>query len=163
MRTSPHVCVSAVLVCALAGCAAVSDISGAVAGLAAGAATANPGIAIAVGIGVRAATREGLRYVTRVRHESEQDAIATAVAQLSVGEAQSWSLDRKLPGDVHGEVRVLRVIETRLTLCKEIAFSILEREEETAPAWFTTVACREGERWKWAAAEPAVDRWGNLQ
>jgi hypothetical protein len=157
-------CVGALLACFFSGCAAVSDIAGAGAGFAAGAVTANPAVAIAAGIGVRAATRETLKYVTRRRHEDEQDAIAAAVAELSVGETQPWALDRRVARDTHGEVRVLRAIETPLASCKEIAFSIIEGESESAPGtWFTTVACREGTRWRWAAAEPAVDRWGNLQ
>jgi len=29
--------------------------------------------------------------------------------------------------------------------------------------WLLTTACRQGEAWKWAAAEPATERWGSLQ
>jgi hypothetical protein len=73
-------------------------------------------------------------------------------------------LDRSVAHDEVGEVRVLRVIETPLTLCKEIAFSVIDREAANPKhTWFTASACREGDRWKWAAAEPAVERWGSLQ
>ncbi|HZN23991.1 MAG TPA: hypothetical protein VFB75_07175 [Burkholderiales bacterium] len=45
-----------------------------------------------------------------------------------------------------------------------MAFSVVESgHESVSGAWFTTIGCREGATWKWAAAEPAVDRWGNLQ
>jgi hypothetical protein len=102
--------------------------------------------------------------VTRRRHQEEQDAIAAAVADTPVGEIRQWALDRKAGRDTHGEVRVLRAIETPLASCKEAAFSIVDGDDQSASTtWFTTFACREGERWKWAAAEPAVDRWGNLQ
>jgi hypothetical protein len=154
------------LVCcaALTGCAVVSDISGAAAGFAAGAATANPAVGVGVGITVRAATREAVTRLARKQHALEQNAIATAAGDLSVGETQRWSLERAIVRDTHGEVRVLRAIKTPLAVCKEVAFSIADKADENASvAWFTTTACREGARWKWAAAEPAVERWGNLQ
>jgi hypothetical protein len=111
----------------LTGCAAVSDISGAVAGLAAGAATANPAVGIGVGIGVRAATAEMLRHVGRVRQSSEQDAISAAIGDAAPGETRPWSLDRNVGADTHGEVRVLRVIDTPIATCREIAFSVPAR------------------------------------
>jgi hypothetical protein len=124
-------------------------------------------VAIAVGIGVKAATREGLKHVARQRRQDEHDAIAAVVSDMRVGESRAWGHERKLGPDAHGEVRVLRVIETPLTTCKEIAFSlaaaVIDLEEGAPAPWFTTVACREGDTWKWALAEPAVDRWGNLQ
>jgi hypothetical protein len=164
MSIRSAVCLGGFFTCVLSGCAAVGDITGAVAGLAAGAASANPAVAIAVGLGVRAATREGVKYVTRRRHEDEQDAIAAAAADLRVGETQLWAVRSKIARDTRGEVRVLRAIETPLATCKEIAFSVSDSEVETAVgSWFTTIACREGTRWRWAAAEPAVERWGNLQ
>jgi hypothetical protein len=156
-------CVAA-LACSLAGCAAVGDVTGAVAGLVSGAVTANPAVGISVGIAVRAGTNEAVRSVSRKRQRNEQDAIAAVAAGLDVGEAAPWAVDQRLAGDAYGEVRVLRVIETPLTRCKELLFSVLEGEEENAPrAWFTTTACEGDQAWRWAAAEPAVDRWTNLQ
>jgi hypothetical protein len=29
--------------------------------------------------------------------------------------------------------------------------------------WYAARVCQQGVRWKWADAEPAVARWGNLQ
>jgi hypothetical protein len=148
----------------VSGCAVVSDISGAAAGIAAGTATANPAVGIGVGMTVKAATREAVTRLARKQHNAEQDAIAAAASDLRVGQTQHWSLDRKISRDTHGEVRVLRVIESPLAACKELAFSIADKAAQNAsPVWYTTTACREGSRWKWAAAEPAVDRWGYLQ
>ena len=156
--------VAASLLAVLSGCAAVSDVTGAIAGFAAGAATANPAIGIGVGIAVKAATREGIQYVSRRRQQNEQDAIAAVVAETNAGESRSWGFDRRLGGDSYGEVRVLRVIDTPLTVCKEVAFSVSDGGESIAsPAWFTTIACRADGRWSWAAAEPAVGRWRSLQ
>lgn len=148
---------------ALGGCAAVGDITGAVAGLAAGAATANPAIGISVGIATRAAAREGLQWFARRQQGDEQAAIVAAAAQLGVGESGRWSVVQPITGDARGEVRVVRLIETPLARCKEVAFSVVNGESDAAPLWFTTVACHDGLMWRWAAAEPAVARWGNLQ
>lgn len=158
------VCVAAAACASIAGCASVGDITGAVAGLASGAATANPAVGISVGVAVRAGTNEAIRTVSRNRQRNEQDAIAAAAAVLAAGESAAWAVDQRVTGDAHGEVQVLRVIETPLALCKELLFSVAAGDEEAGPpAWFTTTACRQGERWKWAAAEPAVERWFNLQ
>jgi hypothetical protein len=156
--------VAALAACSLAGCAAVGDVTGAIAGLVSGAATANPAVGISVGIAVRAGMNEVVRTVSRKRQRNEQDAIAAVAAELDVGEAAPWAVDQRVAGDAYGEVRVLRVIATPLALCKELLFSVVEGEEENLPrAWFTTTACREGVAWRWAAAEPAVERWMNLQ
>lgn len=148
----------------LPGCAAVGDVTGAVAGVVSGAITANPAVGIAVGVSVRAATNEAVNYVSRTRQRKEQDAIAAAVAETGVGESRPWAVDQRVTGDAFGEVRVVRVIRTPLALCKEALFSVVEGEgKHVSPAWFSTIVCEDGGRWKWAAAEPAVERWGNLQ
>ena len=148
---------------AFGGCAAVGDITGAVAGLATGAATANPGVGISVGILVRSGTNELMDRVTRKRKALEHEAIAAA-AEMNVGESRAWAVDQKLIGDARGEVTVLRVIDNSLTLCKELLFSITEEKDgDVRRTWFTTSACRHDDGWKWAAAEPAVQRWLNLQ
>ena len=149
------------LLCTLCGCASVADVAGAVAGLASGAATGNPAVGIGVGVSVRAAANEGVRYVARRRQQNEQDAVASVVAEMKVGETRPWAVDQRVAGDAHGEVRVVRLIKTPLTVCKEILFSVVGDEAPTV--WFSTTACDEGGQWRWAAAEPAVDRWVNLQ
>lgn len=163
MTQALRLSVFAVAAC-LTGCAAVGDLTGAVAGLVSGAITANPAVGIAVGVSVRAATNEAVNHVSRQRQENEQDAIAAAVAEMGVGESRAWAVDQRVTGDAHGEVRVVRVIQTPLALCKEALFSVVESKgENVSPAWYSTTVCEDGGRWKWAAAEPAVERWGNLQ
>jgi hypothetical protein len=34
--------------------------------------------------------------------------------------------------------------------------------DDAARAWFSANICRQDQRWKWAIAEPAVERWGSL-
>lgn len=147
----------------VSGCAAVGDITGAVAGLASGAATGNPAVGISVGIAVRAGASELVDRVVRKRKENEQDAIAGVVADMNVGEVRAWAVDQKLRGDAYGEVRVLRAIPNSLTLCKELLFWVAEAGDDETRAWFTTTACQHAGGWKWAVAEPAVERWINLQ
>ena len=147
---------------ALAGCAAFGDVTGAVAGLVSGAATANPAVGISVGIAVRAGTNEALDRIAVARRRNEQDAIAAVAADLNPGDTGAWAVDQQVAGDARGEVRVLRVIETPLAFCKELAFSVVG-EKDGQPEWFATTACRVGETWQWAGAEPAVSRWTNLQ
>lgn len=150
-------------VCAcLPGCASVADVAGALAGLASGAISANPAVGIGVGIATRAAVTEAEQRVAFVRRRNEQDAIAAAIAEAGVGETRPWSVQHRVTGEVAGEVRVIRVIDSALAVCKEAVFSVAS-DEPAGTLWFSTTACDEGGRWRWAAAEPAVERWGNLQ
>jgi hypothetical protein len=152
------------LAASLAGCSVIGDISGAVAGIATGAATANPIVGIGVGVAVKAGMDTAGKYVSRSRKRHEHDAIAAAVAETGVGETRSWSVDQRVTGDAHGEVRVVRLIESSLAVCKEVVFSVVETKDQRAsPAWFATTLCRDDTGWAWATAEPAVDRWLTLQ
>ena len=153
---------SLVLAACLSGCAAVGDLAGAVAGIASGAATANPAVGVGVGIAVKAAVTEGVNRVSLSRRRNEQDAIAAAIADADVGESRPWAVDQRVAGDAHGEAHVVRLIETPLAQCKEVLFSVAPQEDAES-AWFSTTVCHEGGRWRWAGAEPAVERWGNLQ
>lgn len=146
---------------ALAGCNQVADVAGAVAGGGAALASGNPALAIGVGIGVRAATAAGIRYVVRSRQGAEQDEVAAVIGTLAPGEVRRWRIRHTIPlGNEEGEVRLVREIDNALAPCREALFSV---EEDGARHWFLTTACRQGESWKWAAAEPAVPRWGSLQ
>jgi hypothetical protein len=61
-------------------------------------------------------------------------------------------------------VRLVRILDSALGTCREALFSVAAGEAPDAPRqWFLTTACRYGDRWKWAAAEPATERWGSLQ
>ena len=149
----------------LAGCSAVGGLTGAAASFATAVATANPVIGLTVGIGVKAATDATVKTVQRRRQQTEQDAIATAVSDMQPGESRVWHARHIAgTGTEHGEVRVVRAFETPLATCKEILFSVIDGDDANATrAWFATTACLRGDRWKWAAAEPAVERWGSLQ
>lgn len=145
----------------LGGCAAVSDVAGLAAGGGAGAATGNPVIGYAVGISVRAGVDEVRRYVVRRRQQGEQDAITDAAGTAPVGESRPWQIRHTIPIDnARGELAVVREYATPLATCREVVFSVVDADH---PSLFTTSLCRQATRWKWAAAEPAVDRWGFLQ
>ncbi len=151
----------------LAGCnSSLGGIVGAVTGTAAAVGSGNPAVGAAVGVGTRAAADYGIRRVSRRWHRTEQDALAAAVGAMRVGEARPWEVRHDLPfGNKRGEVRVLRAVETPLAECREVLFSVASGEgPDAARRWFVTSACRQAERgWKWAAAEPATERWGSLQ
>ncbi|QOT80528.1 hypothetical protein [Cupriavidus basilensis] len=153
-----------VLAAALAtGCSSVGDLTGAVAGVATGAVTGNPALAAGVAIGVSAATDAGAKYVLRNWQQAEQDSIAATIGAMPVDAQQRWEIRHPLPyANEHGWVRVVRVIRTPLAECREALFSV-DDDARQQRAWFLTTACRQPAGWKWAAAEPAVPRWGNLQ
>jgi len=149
------------------GCASIGAAGGAAAGAATGIVTANPAIGIGVGIAVQAATDVAVNTFMRNMHEDQQNAIATLVGALPVGGTQTWSVKHKLPiENGHGEVRVTHAFASPLALCKEFVFSVRDGNGPNAPEqWFTASACHDegGAGWKWASAEPAVERWGALQ
>jgi surface antigen len=146
------------LIALLPGCRAVSDVAGVVAAAGTGSATANPAVGIAVGIAVRAGVDELRKYVVRERQEGEQDAIAAAAGSAPLGEPRPWEIRHTIPiGNERGELQAVREIATPLATCREIVFSVVDDGEREL---FTTTLCRKGDGWKWAAAEPAVERWG---
>jgi predicted secreted protein len=149
----------------LGACSSFSQITGLITGGAAGAATGSPAVGFLVGVTVDAAANAGTSYVTRVWHGAEQDAIARAAADVPEGGEVAWKIVHPLPiGNEHGRLRVVRAIASPLAECKEIAFSVDEGAGETLKqAWFVTSVCQQDKTWKWAAAEPAVERWGYLQ
>jgi hypothetical protein len=149
----------------LAGCNSFSQITGLITGGAAGAITGSPAVGFLVGVTVDAATNAGVSYVTRVWHGAEQDAIARAAADVPEGGEAAWQIRHPLPiGNEQGQLRVVRAIDSPLAECKEIAFSVDEGTgEKLKREWFVTSICKQDKTWKWAAAEPAVERWGYLQ
>jgi hypothetical protein len=84
---------------------------------------------------------------------------------MDVGDRRPWKIRHDIPiGNEHGEVQVTRVIATPIALCKELIFSVDSGSgEDLKRALYTTQACQDGRQWKWALAEPAVERWGSLQ
>lgn len=149
----------------LNGCSSIGGIAGAAAGVASGIVSSNPAVGYAVGIGVQAATDATTKYVFRHWQQAEQDEIAAIAGHLDLDHSSRWAITHSLPyGNEHGEVRVTRVFNTPLALCKEILLSIdTGKEAQLKRAWYTANVCRNDDIWKWAVAEPAVKRWGSLQ
>ena len=150
----------------LGGCSSLGAISGAVVGASTGAATANPIVGFAVAVGVNSGVDALQRYVARVRQGAEQDVLATAAGEMAVGEVRTWQIVHSIPlfDDEHGEMQVMRSIDTPLTDCREVLFTVDDGYGNGGPrARYDTDACRNSDGWKWAAAEPAVERWGYFQ
>jgi hypothetical protein len=164
-RTAALLAAAAAACAAMSGCASIGAASGAAAGVATGAVTTNPAVGLAVGIAVQAVTDEAVKRVSKSLHTDQQVAIAFAAGASAIGETRPWRVDHMLPiENGHGEVRVLRAFNSALTSCKEFAFSVVDGDEPNAHAdWFLATACQQPSGWKWASAEPAVERWGNLQ
>lgn len=153
---------AALLVLLLGGCTSAGNIVGVVAGAAAGGATANPAVGFGVGVGVAAVSDYTIRRVSRSWHGGEQDAIAASAGSLEVGGSGDWRIQHSLPfGNEHGRLQVVRAIENPLAPCKQVLFSVEEKGEPAA--WYSVDICQQQEGWKWASAEPAVERWGFLQ
>ena len=154
-----------VAVLLLAGCKAAPQIAATVAGGAAGAATANPAVGFAVGVATDAAANYVFRYYGRTRQQAEQDAIAQVAGLLPPGGEANWKIEHDIPiGDEHGTLQVVRQIDNPLALCKQVMFSVDEgKGEKLKRAWYSADICHQADWWKWASAEPAVERWGFLQ
>lgn len=156
-------CAGAALVAS--GCGSIGAASGAAAGAASGLVTANPAVGIGVGIAVQAATDEAVNRYMREMHGDQQNMIASLAGSMPVGDAKPWRVKHTLPiENGHGEVRVTRAFTSALAICKEFVFSVVDGDDANAPThWFTGSACLQDKGWKWASAEPAVERWGTLQ
>lgn len=132
----------------------------------AGAISKDATVGAAIGLGVAAGANAGLLYVERHIHNDTQNSIAAAAGSLSEGDVATWHSTHTVPIelDEHGQVAVSRAIEGPDFSCKEIIFSV---DRDKLPArersFFTAYICRDGERWRWATAEPATARWGSLQ
>ena len=145
----------------LASCRSVGDVAGVLAAAGTGSASANPAVGIAVGIAVRSGVNEVVKYVVRRRHTGEQDAIAEAAGAAPLGAARPWEIRHTIPiGNARGELQAVREFATPLTTCREIVFTVDDGEDRDV---LTTTLCHQADGWKWASAEPAVERWGFLQ
>jgi hypothetical protein len=149
----------------LAGCDSIGAISGTVVGVASGAGTTNPVVGYAVGVGTQAAVDSLVKYISRKRQQYEQDRIADIVGKLEPGQTAAWKVDHDVPlGNEHGDVTVVGLIDNRLARCKRVVFTVIDGDAPDSPrATFVTMACAEGQMWKWAMADPATERWGTLQ
>jgi hypothetical protein len=146
------------------GCHDLSTIAGIATGSAAGAATANPAIGFAVGVGVSASADFLGSYIERVRAGAEQDAIAETAGALPAGGEAPWAIRHTIPiGNEQGELRVIDVITTPIAVCKEVIISVIDKDDPSAPHQdYVASVCRNPKGWKWATAEQAVARWGPL-
>ena len=162
LRAVPVLLAAGVL---LSGCKAIPQIAGFVSGASIGAATGSPALGFAVGVATDAAVNAGQRFYGRSRSNAEQNAIADVAGPLGLGGHGDWRIEHIIPiGNEHGELWVVRLIPTPLTLCKEIVFSVDDgKGPKLKRAWYTASICHRADRWKWASAEPAVPRWGYLQ
>jgi hypothetical protein len=148
----------------LVGCKAMPQITAAVVGGAAGGATGNPAVGFAVGVATDAAANYVVHYYGRRRQQAEQDAIAQIAGDVPLGTEANWKIEHDIPiGDEHGVLQVVREIDTPLALCRQIIFSVDEgKGAKLQRAWYSADVCHQANRWKWASAEPAVERWGYL-
>ena len=149
----------------LAGCQSLTNVFAVGTGLVVGGATSNPALGFFAGVAVDAAGTYAQRTYSRTRAHAEQEAIAGAAGDLAVGGGADWKIEHTIPiGNEHGELKVVRLIESPLATCKEVVFSVVDGHGPTAPrAWYDADICRERDHWHWASAEPAVERWGFLQ
>jgi hypothetical protein len=149
-----------------AGCNSSSpQVIAVVTGGIAGASTGSPAVGFLIGVATDAGANYIVRYIGRTRQGAEQDAIAEVAGDLPVGTQASWKIEHTIPiGNEHGRLQVVRAIDSPLAACKEIAFSVDEgKGDKLKASWFTSDVCKQAQTWKWASAEPAVERWGFLQ
>jgi hypothetical protein len=134
----------------------------------AGSITNNAAVATGIGLGAVAAARAGVQYTQRVAHTNTQDQIASAAGPLAVGAVAPWKAVHSVPieEDEKGRVTVSRTISSGVLECKEIVFSVdrdATKDRAADSAFYVASVCRDGDKWKWASAEPATPRWGSLQ
>jgi hypothetical protein len=152
----------------LAGCSTVGGLAGAVAGITTGSFTSNPAVGIAVSVSVKALTDAQVKKLLRSLQQDEQDEIAALAGTMTPGEIRQWQVRHVIPyGNNQGDMQVTRVIDTPLASCREVMFTVVDRKaaapsDDVPRAWFAANVCRQDSRWKWAIAEPAVERWGSL-
>jgi hypothetical protein len=161
---------AAVALCS-AGCSSLlSEGSATAAGVAgtavAASVTKNAAAAAGIGLGVLAAAQSGVRALERNYHGHQQDLIAGIAGELPVGQVAPWHSEHaiQLEPDEAGRVTVSRVISATDLACKEIVFSVDHTEEaKTLSSFYVATICKDSAKWRWATAEPATARWGNLQ
>lgn len=163
----------------------VSDASALGVGGVVGAATGNPLLGVAAGLGARYGLDEAYRYGERRFYGNAQDEIAHAGGRADIGEVVPWTYEGPLDiGDARGRVEAVRGFGTSLR-CRLIIFTVepLGRpplaggEGRSRPVEpvdtasdlpdgtnvFTTTICRTPDGWEWAESRPSTARWGGLQ
>jgi len=169
--TAPRLILAAGLAAATAGCSSLlSEGSATAAGVAgtavAATVTRNPAVSAGIGLGVLAGAQAGVRAIERSYHGQQQDLIAGIAGDLAVGQVAPWESKHllELEPDEAGRVTVSRVISATGLSCKEIVFSVDHtKDATTTSAFYVATICKDSVQWRWATAEPATARWGNLQ
>ena len=159
------------LALASAGCSSLlSEGSATAAGVvgagAAATVTKNAAVSAGIGLGVLAGAQAGVRAVERSYHGHQQDRIAEVAGGLDVGQVAAWQSRHllQLEPNEAGRVTVSRVISATELACKEIVFSVDHVEDKATPSsFYVATICKDSAQWRWATAEPATARWGNLQ
>jgi hypothetical protein len=153
--------------CLLTGCGSLisvgaSDAAGVAGAGAAASVTKNAATAAAIGIGAQSIALEGVHYLQRRVHRTEQQAIAVTAGPLDRGGVVNWAVSHSLPleDNEHGQLTVSRVFGSGSLVCKEIVFSVVNKNRSE---FYVATICWNGNSWAWATAEPAVARWGGLQ
>jgi hypothetical protein len=145
----------------LSGCNQIGPFAGAAAALVTGAGTANPGVAVAVGLAVNAGVSQLEKVYARRRERNEQDHIAGAAGPLAVGDTAAWRVQHTIPiGNEHGTVTVLADVPNPLGQCREVLFTVQDGKEASD---FVSHVCLDNGQWTLADAEPAVERWSFMQ
>lgn len=139
--------------------AAVSSAS--TAGIASGVASATGSalVGAAAGVGAGIGIDMGIKYAERRIHRNAQDAVALAAGRLAIGQSARWNVDAWFPlSERHGTVEVARSFGKAIP-CKDVVFTV----DDDDNLYVTTVCADKRGQWRWALAEPTVDRWGALQ
>jgi hypothetical protein len=157
-----HAVALSMAVLVLGGCAeggsALSNIGSAGVAAAVGSAI-NPAVGLVAGVATAYGFDQGVKYGERRTHGNVQQAIADAAGPLGIGEAAAWEVTEELPlSGRSGTVQVARSFGVAIP-CKDIVFTV----EDDGDLYAATL-CRNGiGPWRWATAEPTVQRWGTLQ
>lgn len=143
-----------------------ADAAGVASAGIAGAVSKDATVGAAIGLGVASLAGTGVQYAERRVHRTEQDSIAQAAGALAEGTVGDWRVVHSVPieENEHGQLIVTRSFGGANFMCREIVFSVdTGSATEPDPAFYTATVCRDRDRWKWATAEPATERWGALQ
>lgn len=131
------------------------------AGIASGitSATGSALVGTAAGIGAGIGLDIGIKYAERRIQRNAQDAVAIAAGPLVVGQSARWNVNAWLPlSERHGMVEIARSFGKAIP-CKDVVFTVDDDDD----LYVTTICADKKGNWRWALAEPTVDRWGLLQ
>lgn len=164
---APNRAVLLAMLFVLSGCSSTSSGAGSAlssagtAGIASGitSATGSALVGTAAGIGAGIGLDAGIKYAERRIQRNAQDAVAIAAGPLVVGQSARWNVDAWMPlTERHGLVEIARSFGKTIP-CKDVVFTVDGDDD----LYVTTICADKKGAWRWALAEPTVDRWGMLQ